>query len=141
VSAGEDRATAVSKAVVRATTMDRVPPMRVLIIDDQSAFRRVVRDLLSRRGHVVVGEADGLITALAAFQQCEPDAVLLDVCLGNESGFDVARVLTGLRPGIPVLLVSADDRYEHEARVQECGARGFVLKSRLVDGDFGTLWR
>jgi two-component system KDP operon response regulator KdpE len=121
--------------------MDRMPPKRVLIVDDQPAFRRVVRGLLIRRGHAVVGEADGLITALAALQQYEPDAVLLDVCLGVESGFDVARVLTGLRPGLPVLLVSTDDRYEHEARVQECGARGFVSKSRLVDADLGTLWR
>ena len=66
LSAGEDRATAVSKAVATATTMDRMPPKRVLVVDDQPAFRRVVRGLLIRRGHAVVGEADGLITALAA---------------------------------------------------------------------------
>ena len=117
-----------------------MPPKRVLIVDDQPDFRRVVRGLLIRRGHVVVGEADSLSTALAAFQQCEPDAVLLDVCLGNESGFEVARVLTGLRPWLPVLLVSTDDRYEDQARVQESGARGFVSKSRLADADFDTLW-
>ena len=121
--------------------MDRVPPKRVLIVDDHPDFRRVVRDLLIRRGYVVVGEADSLNTALAASQQCEPDAVLLDVCLGNESGFDVARVLTGLWPGLPVVLVSTDDRYEDQARVQECGARGFVLKSRLADADLDTLWQ
>ena len=118
-----------------------MPPKRVLIVDDQPDLRRVVRDLLIRRGHVVVGEADSLSTAVAAFQQCEPDAVLLDVCLGYESGFEVARVLTGLRPGLPVLLVSTDDRYGDEACVRECGARGFVLKSRLADADLGTLWR
>ena len=67
--------------------------------------------------------------------------MLLDVCLGNESGFEVARVLTGQRPGLPVVLVSTDDRYEDEARVQACGARGFVLKSRLADADLGTLWQ
>ena len=66
--------------------------------------------------------------------------MLLDVCLGTESGVDVARVLTGLRAGLPVLLVSTDDRYGDEARVQGCGARGFVLKSRLADADLGTLW-
>ena len=124
-----------------AATMDRMPPKRVLIVDDQPDCRRVVRELLVSRGYAVVGEADGLITALAAFQQCKPDAVLLDVCLGDESGFDVARKLTGLRPGVPVVLVSMDDRYEDEACVQECGARGFVSKSRLIDADLGGLWR
>ena len=123
------------------TTMDRMPPKRVLIVDDQPAFRQVVRDLLVRRGHAVVGEADGLVTALAACEQHEPDAVLLDVCLGSESGFDVARALTGLRPGLPVLLVSTDDRYEDEACVRDSGACGFVSKSGLVDADLATLWR
>ena len=78
---------------------------------------------------------------MAVLEQHQPDAVLLDVCLGKESGFDVARVLTGLRPGLPVLLASSDDRYGDDTRVRECGACGFVSKSRLVDTDLGTLWR
>ena len=121
--------------------MNRMPPKRVLIVDDQPAFRHAARDLLTSRGHAVVGEADGLISALAALEQHQPDAVLLDVCLGIESGFDVGRVLTGLRPGLSVLLASSDDRYGDDTRVRECGACGFVSKSRLVDADLGALWR
>ena len=127
--------------VATATTMNRMPSKRVLIVDDQPAFREAVRDLLMSRGHAVVGEADGLVSALAALEQHRPDAVLVDVCLGIESGFDVARALTGLRPGLSVLLASSDDRYGEEARVRECGACGFVSKSRLVDTDLGALWR
>jgi DNA-binding NarL/FixJ family response regulator len=117
-----------------------MPPTRVLIVDDQPVFRGVARELLETRGYAVVGEADCMTSALEAVGRCVPDAVLLDVCLGVESGFDVARALTGMRPELAVLLVSADDKYEFSERVRGSGARGFVLKTRLVRTDLGTFW-
>jgi DNA-binding NarL/FixJ family response regulator len=114
-------------------------PKRVLIVDDQPVFRGVARELLETRGYAVVGEADGMASALEALGRFTPDAVLLDICLGEESGFDVARALTGMRPELAVL-VSADDKYECSERVRWCGARGFVLKARLVRTDLGTFW-
>jgi DNA-binding NarL/FixJ family response regulator len=116
-------------------------PTRVLIVDDQPVFRQAARDLLEARGYSVVAEACGLATALKALASTAPDAVLLDVCLGEESGFDVARALTGERPELAVLLVSADACDGGHERVRKCGARGFVLKARLVDADLNTFWR
>ena len=81
-----------------------------------------------------------MTSALEAVGRWAPDAVLLDVCLGEESGFDVARALTGMRPELAVLLVSADDTYESSERVGSSGARGFVPKGRLVRTDLGTFW-
>ena len=121
--------------------MVHMPSTRVLIVDDQPVFRRAARDFLEARGYAVVAEADGVATAMEALRRCVPDAVLLDVCLGEESGFDVARALTGAAPDIAVLLVSADDRHTCQESVRNCGARGFVLKGRLVDADLGTFWR
>jgi two-component system nitrate/nitrite response regulator NarL len=118
-----------------------MPSTRVLIVDDQPVFRRVARDLLKARGYVVVAEADGADTAMEALRRLAPDAVLLDVCLGEESGYDVARALTGAAPDVAVLLVSADERWVCRESVRACGARGFVLKARLVDADLGTFWR
>ena len=118
-----------------------MPSTRVLIVDDQPEFRQVARDLLETRGYAVVAEAEGVVTALEALGRCAPDAVLLDVGLGEESGFDVARALTDARPGLAVVLVSADDGYACCALVRESGACGFVPKARLVDADLGTMWR
>ena len=113
---------------------------RVLIVDDHPVFRGVARELLEARGYTVVAEADGMATAVEALQRCVPDAVLLDVCLGEESGFDVARALTGMRPDVAVLLVSADEEDRSSERVLRCGARGFVLKARLVKTDLSAFW-
>src|SRR4051794_36135125 len=105
-------------------------PIRVLIVDDHPAFRRTARELLELRGHAVVGEADCAAAAYAVVASCEPDLVLLDVGLGPESGFDVARGLWGLYPAPPVLLMSAGDPQDL-ALVVGAGARGFVPKWRL----------
>jgi DNA-binding NarL/FixJ family response regulator len=114
---------------------------RVLIVDDQPIFRRAARDLLELRGYSVVAEADRSSVAFDAVERLAPDVVLLDVCLGTESGFDVARALTRAYPELPVLLVSADEARGHPESVRECGARGFVLKSRLAHTDLTAHWR
>src|SRR4051794_221311 len=113
---------------------------RVLIVDDQPVFRLAARQLLEARGHVVVGEADGGAAALQALAQWGPDAVLLDVGLGSECGFEVARALIAAQAGIAVVLVSADGGGIASERVRECGARGFVAKQRLGDADFAAIW-
>jgi DNA-binding NarL/FixJ family response regulator len=70
-----------------------------------------------------------------------PDAVLLDVWLGDGNGFDVACTLTPASPGLAVLLVSAEDYRHCHALVRDCGARGFVLKSELACADLAEYFR
>jgi DNA-binding NarL/FixJ family response regulator len=115
--------------------------LRVLIVDDQPSFRGAARELVHARGHVVVAEADGGMSALEALAHSAPDAVLLDVRLGRENGFDVARALTHVRPELAVVLMSADDAGIDLRRVRECGARAFVLKRDLRYVDLQQLWR
>lgn len=113
-------------------------PLRVLIVDDQPSFRQVARELLERRGYVIVGEADDAATALVAGERLAPDAVLLDICLGADSGLDVAYAMTRTSPAPAVLLVSNAD--VRDGQVERSGARGFVLKSRLVGIDLAEYW-
>jgi DNA-binding NarL/FixJ family response regulator len=91
-------------------------PLRVLIIDDHASFRSAVRELLERRGFAVVAEADDATSGLETAERIAPEAVLLDAELA-------------------VLLVSSDDIHRNPAHIHECGARGFLLKSRLASSD------
>jgi DNA-binding NarL/FixJ family response regulator len=112
---------------------------RVLIVDDHAGFRAAARDLLHARGYTVVAEADGQSSALEALARFAPDAVMLDVLLGDKSGFDVARALMRVQPDLAVLLVSAKETDVQAARLRECGARGFVSKRQLVRSDLAHL--
>jgi DNA-binding NarL/FixJ family response regulator len=113
----------------------------VLVVDDQPVFRAVARLLLERRGYPVVAEAGCAATALDAVERFAPEAVLLDVRLGDDDGFDICRRLIRARPGLAVLLTSTfeyDD--QRDDLVASSGARGFISKGRLLDTDFGQFW-
>jgi DNA-binding NarL/FixJ family response regulator len=112
--------------------------MRVVIVDDHPDSREVVRELLENRGHVVVAEAADGQGALAATARFKPDAVLLDLGLGGESGFDVARELTGTWPELAVLLVSVSGDASPEL-VRASGARCLTRKERLYTADLAAL--
>ena len=113
-------------------------PLRFLIVDDRPEARELVRSVLERRGYAVVGEAANREEALAAAEGSEPDAVLVDLRLGDESGLELARALTATRPRLPILMVSVDSSATPEL-VRAYGARGFVSKTRLDQVDLPAL--
>ena len=113
----------------------------MLIVDDHASFRAAARDLLTQRGFAVVGEAGSAESALTEAARLRPDAILLDVQLGQGgNGFEVARALRRSCPEAAVLLVSSCDYGCAEDLLRNVGAAGFVLKSRLLDEDLGTYW-
>jgi DNA-binding NarL/FixJ family response regulator len=114
--------------------------LRVLIVDDQAAFRSIARRVLEWRGYHVAGEADCAAAAMDSAMRLEPDAVLLDVGLGRTSGFEVAAALKQACPRAAVLLVSAYDYRDCAALLRGCGARGFLLKSELAHADLAGYW-
>lgn len=100
----------------------------IVIVDDEPAFRTVVRALLEAGGFEVVGEASDVEGALEAGRTSRPDVVLLDVRLPDGSGVDAARIMrTWPDPPLVVLTSTAD----YSRAVQSCGANGFVPKSAL----------
>ena len=111
---------------------------RVVIVDDDRVFRDAARMLLEARGYDVVGEASTAASALDAVERHEPEAVLLDICLGEDNGFTVCGALRRARPELAILLASVDDQAPE--LVERCGARGFVRKSRLIQIDFEEFW-
>jgi DNA-binding NarL/FixJ family response regulator len=101
---------------------------RVLVVDDQAPFRAAVREMLTRGGFEVVGEAADGAAAVAAQRALCPDVVLLDVRLPDGSGVAVARVMTGY-PGAPRVVLTSTDDYSYA--VAGSGAAAFVAKSEL----------
>lgn len=73
--------------------------LRVLVVDDERRFRDAARQLLERRGYAVVAEAGCAATALDAVERFAPEAVLLDVRLGDDDGFEVCRGSLALNRG------------------------------------------
>jgi CheY-like chemotaxis protein len=103
--------------------------LRLLIVDDNLHFLDVVRDHFEREGARVVGFATTSGEALRIAEQLRPDVVLVDIDLGEESGFDVAPRLH--EAGYPVLLISAYAEVEFADLIAASPVVGFVSKSEL----------
>jgi len=73
--------------------------VRCLLVDDNGAFIETARLLLAREGVVVAGAASSIAEALRQASALRPDVVLVDIALGDENGFDLARRLAGSGTG------------------------------------------
>jgi DNA-binding NarL/FixJ family response regulator len=105
----------------------------VLIVDDNRSFLEAARDLLERDGLRVVGVAATSAEALRRAEELRPEVVLVDVMLGGESGFELARHLTahGREGGPAVILISTYSAAEFAAPIAESPAAGFLPKQEL----------
>jgi two-component system nitrate/nitrite response regulator NarL len=104
---------------------------RCLIVDDNAAFLVAARDLLERQGLDVAGTASTGAGALALAAEVRPDLALVDVGLGDESGFDLARRLVAEAVCESVVLISTYAENDLEELIAGSGAIGFVSKSDL----------
>jgi CheY-like chemotaxis protein len=107
--------------------------MRVLIVDDNAHFLEAARDLLEREGMTVVGVASTSDEAVRRADQLRPDVALVDIDLGEDSGFDLAHQLvcaTGTGR-TPVILISAYPEEDLADLIEATPAAGFLSKSDL----------
>ena len=101
--------------------------LRCLIVDDNLQFQTAARDLLEREGVSVVGVASSGAEALERVEELRPDVTLVDVDLGAESGFELARRLTAG----PVVLISTHAEEDLTELVTASRAVGFLTKAAL----------
>ena len=107
--------------------------MRLVLVDDNSRFLRAARSLLERQGIAVVGVASTSEEALRRAEELRPDVLLVDIDLGSESGFDVARLLT-TGGTARVILISTHAEQDFADLIATSPAVGFISKSDLSAG-------
>ena len=123
-------------------------PLRCLLVDDNDAFLETARALLERQGVQVAGVASTIAGALRQARALRPDVVLVDIGLGEESGFELARLLAadgqdgqrlqgaprgqgGQRVHAAVILISAQAERDYADLIAESPAAGFLHKPEL----------
>jgi len=106
--------------------------MKIVIVDDHPLVRKGLSSILAKEeGIVLSGEAETVREAIALIEREQPDLAIVDVKLGDESGYDLVRSLRHL-PCRFMMLTSAATEADVR-RAEECGADGFVLKEAEPD--------
>jgi len=101
-----------------------------VIVDDSVEFLEAARSLLERQGVPVVGIAATASCALQRARELRPQVVLVDIDLGGDSGFRVARRIAKAAP-TRVILISTHAEDDFAELIAESPAAGFISKSEL----------
>ena len=115
--------------------------IRCMLVDDSDAFLKAASILLQRQGMTVVGVASNSAGALRQARALRPDVILVDIGLGDESGFDLARLLDqdGEGGDAEVILISARAETDYADLIAESPAAGFLVKSELSAQAIGQI--
>jgi DNA-binding NarL/FixJ family response regulator len=104
--------------------------LRCLIVDDNGGFRAAARSVLEREEIEVVGVASSSAEARSRVAELHPEVVLVDIALGAESGFELARAL-GREGGPKLVLISTHAEVDFVDLIAASPAVGFIAKSEL----------
>jgi DNA-binding NarL/FixJ family response regulator len=118
--------------------------LRSLLVDDDDAFLEAASGLLEREGMTVAGVASNSAEALQQARALRLDVILVDIGLGDESGFDLAWLLArdrqgGQRVRAEVILISSYAETDYAELIAESPAAGFLAKSELSAEAIGRI--
>lgn len=114
-------------------------PPRCLLVDDNEAFLQTASLLLEREGVTVAGVASTIAQALGQARALRPDLILVDIGLGEESGFDLARLLARDDLDADVILISTGAEADYADLIDDSPAAGFLAKSELSLGSISRI--
>lgn len=105
-------------------------PGRILFIDDDPAFRKIMKHRLEAEGYETLMAEDGL-AGLNLAREHEPDLIIIDLLLPKMSGHQISRMLRfdDRFKHIPIVMLTSRDLEEDADKAKECGADAFVVKT------------
>ena len=104
--------------------------MKILVVDDFSTMRRIIKNLLKDLGFSNIQEADDGSTALPMLQQGDFDFVVTDWNMPGMQGIDLLRAIRAddSLKHLPVLMVTAETKKEQIVAAAQAGVNGYVVK-------------
>src|SRR5689334_101806 len=116
-------------------------PLKIMIVEDSPTVEHVLKSMLERLGHKVVGIAKSGAQALRFYDYFSPDLVTMDIRLPDMDGVAVTEMITKSHPRARVIVVTGVDQQETVASAIKAGAKGYILKPFQIDKLRNTLER
>jgi len=104
--------------------------LRILIVDDSDAARRILGTIVRSRQWTVCGEAEGGWAGVKKFQELKPDLVLLDLAMPDINGIEAARWMSNMDPTVPIILFTVLDMEGLEQAAKNAGICAVVSKAQ-----------
>ena len=100
----------------------------ILICDDAAFMRMMIKDILTKNGYNVVGEAENGAKAVEKYQELKPDLVLMDITMTEMDGIQALKAIKAADPSATVIMCSAMGQQAMVIESIQSGAKDFIVK-------------
>jgi two-component system chemotaxis response regulator CheY len=101
---------------------------KILVVDDAAFMRMMLKDILTKGGHEVVGEAENGKVAIERYQSLKPDLVTMDITMPEMEGIDALKEIKKKDPAAKVIMCSAMGQQLMVVQAIQAGAKDFIVK-------------
>ena len=100
----------------------------ILVVDDAAFMRMMVKDILTKGGYNVVGEAENGVVAIQKYTELKPDLVTLDITMPEMDGIQALKKIKAIDANASVVMCSAMGQQAMVIESIQSGARDFIVK-------------
>ena len=106
---------------------------KVLVVDDAAFMRMMIKDILTKNGYEVAGEAENGAIAVSKYAELKPDLVLMDITMPDKDGIQALKEIKASDGGAKVIMCSAMGQQAMVIEAIQSGARDFIVKPFQAD--------
>ncbi|MCM1048080.1 MAG: response regulator [Clostridiales bacterium] len=105
----------------------------ILVCDDAAFMRMMIKDILTKNGYNVAGEAENGAKAVEKYNELKPDLVLMDITMPEMDGIQALKKIKESDPGATVIMCSAMGQQAMVIESIQSGAKDFIVKPFQAD--------
>ncbi|MBB6216487.1 two-component system chemotaxis response regulator CheY [Anaerosolibacter carboniphilus] len=105
----------------------------ILIVDDAAFMRMMIKDVLTKNGLQVVGEAENGAKAIEKYKELQPNLVIMDITMPEVDGIQAVKEIKKIDANAKVIMCSAMGQQAMVIEAIQAGARDFIVKPFQAD--------
>lgn len=105
----------------------------ILIVDDASFMRMMIKDILTKNGFEVVGEAENGAKAVEKYEELKPDLVIMDITMPEMDGIQAVKEIKKINEDAKIVMCSAMGQQAMVIEAIQAGAKDFIVKPFQAD--------
>ena len=100
----------------------------IVICDDAAFMRMMIKDILTKNGYTVAGEAENGLKAVEKYNELKPDLVLMDITMPEMDGIQALKQIKSVDPSASIIMCSAMGQQAMVIEAIQSGAKDFIVK-------------
>lgn len=105
----------------------------ILIVDDASFMRMMIKDILTKNGFTILGEAENGLKAIEKYKELNPDLVIMDITMPEMDGIQAVKEIKKVNSNAKIIMCSAMGQQAMVIEAIQAGAKDFIVKPFQAD--------